>query len=96
MLFRLALILVSIGLVILTITQLVWPAFTNRPFFPIFRKESALSRAARLKAEALEQKETAELEAEAIRLDTEAQKIRDQAFSDLVDGPPNPIKEPPK
>ncbi len=97
MLFRLLLILLSIGLVVFVVTQIMWPAIVNRPLFPLFRAETRLARAERLKAEALAEKEAAEAEAETIRLDTAAQRIRDEAFNNLVNNTPNtPPNETPK
>lgn len=97
MLFRLLLISLSIGLVVFMVTQVMWPAIVNRPFFPLFRAESRLARAERLKAEALAEKEAAEAEAATIKLDTEAQRIRDEAFNNLVNNQPNPTpNETPK
>jgi hypothetical protein len=88
MLFRLSLIALSIGLVVFVVTQIMWPAIVNRPFFPIFRGESRLARAERLNAEARAEKLAAEAEADTIRLDTEAQRIRDEAFNNLVNNAP--------
>lgn len=93
MLFRLVLVALSIGLLVFMATQIIWPAIVNQPFFPFFRGESRLEKAERLKAEALAQKRAAETEAETIKLEIEAQRIRDEAFDDLVNGPPPTPKE---
>lgn len=96
MLFRLVLVALSIGLVVLMTTQVIWPAIVHRPFFPIFRGENRSAKAARLRAEAIAQRQAVETEAEIIRIDVEAQRIRDAAFADLIkDLHPKP-KEPPK
>lgn len=86
MLLRLSLFIVGFVLFYLSVAQLIVPALLNKPILTLFRGESRLERAKRLKAEALERKEATKAEVDAIKIETESKQLRDEAFKDLTGG----------
>jgi hypothetical protein len=75
MLFRVLMLCTSILIVLGILTQVLWPAFRSRPLFPLFKGESRLQRAERLRVEALERKQAAQREAAALHATTEAEAV---------------------
>ena len=73
-------VLVALGI----FTQVIWPALVGRSLFPLLRGESRLARAARFRAEALEQKTAAQREAEALRIQMEAEGIDEDVVRRLT------------
>lgn len=75
MLFRILTLCTSVLIVLGIFTQVLWPALGGRPLFPLFKGESRLQRAERLRVDALERKQAAEREAEALRATSEAEDV---------------------
>lgn len=72
MLFRVLTLCVSVLLVLAIFTEIIWPSIHGRKLFPLFRRESRLQRAERLRRHAEETKRAVEREAEALRVESEA------------------------
>jgi hypothetical protein len=85
MLFRVLTLSLSILLALGIFTQVIWPALCGRDVFPLFRGESRLTRAERLRVEAIEKKATAEREAEAFRVQMEAEEVDAQVTRELIE-----------
>lgn len=83
MFLRFAVIGVCLALIAFVLTQLIVPAILNQPLLALFRRESRLDRAKRLKAEAVDRKRATQLESETLQLETEERKMRDEAFERL-------------
>ena len=75
MLFRVLTLCGSVFIVLVILTQVILPALLGKALFPLFRGESRLRRAERFRVEAIEKKQAAEREAEAIRVATEADAV---------------------
>lgn len=84
MLFRILTLTASVLLALGMITQVVFPALFSRRLFPLFRKESRLERAERLRVEALERRKAAEQEAEALRVEIDAEKVDSEMLRELT------------
>lgn len=85
MLFRVLTLSLSVLVALGIFTQVIWPALCGRPVFPLFRGESRLARAERLRAEATERKAAAEREAEALRFQMEAEDVDAHVTRELME-----------
>lgn len=85
MLFRVLMLCGSTLCVLGVWAQVLWPTLQNRPLFPLFRRESRLQRAERLRVEALEKRQVAEREAEVLRVVTEAEDLDAEVFQRLTE-----------
>lgn len=85
MLFRVLTLSLSILMALGVFTQVIWPALRGRAAFPLFRKESRLLRAERLRVEALQEKAAAEREAQALRVRMEAEEADAELTRELID-----------
>jgi hypothetical protein len=86
MLLRFAFFALGLGIVVFAVMQLIMPAILDKPALSWFRREGRLERAKRLKTEALERKAATLAEIEAIQIEAEAKKMKDEAFTKLTGG----------
>jgi hypothetical protein len=84
MLFRVLMLSISVLLALGIMTQVIWPAIRGRRLFPILRGESRLARAERFRVEALERREAAAREADAVNIEMEAERIDDEVVRHLT------------
>ena len=85
MLLRFAFFVLGLAIFIFALQQLILPALFDRPILSLFR-EGRLERAQRLKAEALEKQMAAQTEVEAIQIEQNTKRLRDEALEKLTKG----------
>lgn len=84
MLFRVLTLATSVLFAMGLLTQVVVPSILGWPVFSLFRKESRLARAERLRREALDRKKAAEREAETFRVEADAARVDADALDELT------------
>lgn len=84
MLFRVLAFASSVLFALGIVFQVIWPALRDRRLFPSFRKHSRLRRAERLRVEALQRRDAARHEAEALRVEFEIDAIDSEVLQDLT------------
>lgn len=81
MLWRLTLLTVGVCMASFILLQVIWPAVRNRPLFPMFR----YWRAQRDLAKAQEVRVKADIKRQTLRIETEANRVTEEAFDELLE-----------